>query len=332
MTPWDSPPRPHRRTFLRSLAILAAGLGAAWWVRDRWLFPRPTIAFQGGGPSSGWIALPARGGLIELLAQVQGRWIHVVVDTGAEFSAIDRGLAAKLGLDPSPIPMMAFGVSGKPSLTHTVAMDLQLGPMRIAGLHAAALDLVRLSGMTRAPFSMLLGRDALAELVIDADWPAGRVAFWTPEAWRPPAGAKAAPSRSLAGALIVQGSVEGSAPFDLMVDTGATAELALSRQTAMDSGLMDGRPMAAGRSVSLGGVSHDGVVRAAYANVAGGRVEDVEVQIFMPAQNAPLPAGLLGSGFLRHYRAGIDLGSGRLWLAGPALEGRRTHMVADERV
>jgi hypothetical protein len=74
-----------------------------------------------------------------------------------------------------------------------------------------------------------------------------------------------------------------------------------------------------GRSVSLGGVSEDRVVRAETVQFAGRTLQDVEVQVFTPSVQGPLPAGLLGVGILKHYRAAMDLESGALWLAGPAV-------------
>jgi predicted aspartyl protease len=103
-----------------------------------------------------------------------------------------------------------------------------------------------------------------------------------------------------------------------MIDTGATSEIALSEPVAQRLGLLTGRPMSVGRSVSLGGLGQDRVVHAAEAEFAGRRLTDVEVQVFTPSAPAPLPDGLLGVGILKHYRVGLDLSAGVLWLTGPA--------------
>jgi predicted aspartyl protease len=119
-------------------------------------------------------------------------------------------------------------------------------------------------------------------------------------------------------------SVEGSPPLDVMIDTGATSELALSAKTAQQLGLLSGRPITTGRSVSLGGFSEDRVVHAETVAFAGRRLSDVEVQVFTPAAPAPMPAGLLGVGILKHYRVGLDMDGGILWLSGPT-SGRPLH-------
>lgn len=310
-----------RRSLLRQFAFLGVGLGAAWWLRQHYLFPKPTVDF-GGGASTGWLPLPDPSGLIELGVHVKGIPLRVVVDSGAQFSAIDGRLAQRLGLQPTPLPMLAFGVSGEPSVTHMVSLDLALGPLQVLGLHAATLDLVGLSGMMRRPFAMLLGRDFLSVVAADIDWPSGRAAFLRPEALKPAPSAKLVPSRSQGRALMVEVAIEASAPIELMVDTGATSEIALSAETARKLSLAD-RPAEVGRSVSLGGFAQDRVVRAASVQFAGRRLQDVEVQIFTPTAPAPLPAGLLGVGILKHYRVGLDLGAGLLWLDGPQPARRR---------
>lgn len=312
-----------RRTLLRQLALLGAGLGAAWWLRERYLYPAPTVTFAGGLSDSGWIRLPGPRGLIELTAWVGGIPVQVVVDSGAQFSAIDRRLAARLGLKEAPIPLIAFGVSGEPSLTHTVNLDLRLGPLEVRGMRAATLELLTLSGVIRRPFAMLIGRDVLRSLTLDIDWPNGRVRFVRPAAFRPPADAQAAPTRKTGGALMAPVAIEGAPAVDLMVDTGATSEIALSEKTARTLGLLSGRKVTTGRSVSLGGVSEDRVLRAETVEFAGRTLQNVEVQVFTPSAHGAMPAGLLGVGILEHYRTAMDLDAGVLWLAGPAVASPR---------
>jgi len=308
----------NRRALLRQLAVLGAGLGAAWWVRGHYLFPTPTVEFAAGTDGTGWLPLPDPAGLVELQAHVRGIPIRVVVDSGAQFSAIDRRLAERLGLEPAPLPMLAFGVSGRPEVTHTVSLELVIGSLRVLGLRAATLDLLSLSGVMRQPFAMLVGRDLLAAVAADIDWPNGRVALMRPEAFRAPPAARLAPTHRRNRALMAKVSIEGAQPVEVMVDTGATSEIALSHSAAEKLGLLDGRPMGTGRSVSLGGLSRDRVVRAASVEFAGRRLTDVEVQVFTPSVQGPLPDGLLGVGILKRYRVGLDMGAGRLWLAGPA--------------
>ena len=314
-----------RRVLARQLAVLGVGLGAAWWLRDHYLFPKPVVEFLGGKRDTGWLPLPDPAGLVELTAHVAGIPIPVVVDSGAQFSAIDRNLAQRLGLKEAALPMLAFGVSGQPSLTHTVALDLTIGALQVRGVRAATLELLSLSAVIRRPFAMLIGRDVLRALTADIDWPNRRVRLVAPEAFSPAPDATVARAHSQGGALMAPVRIEGSAPIDVMVDTGATSEIALSQATAQALGLLFGRPITVGRSVSLGGLGEDKIVQVAKVEFAGHTLSDVEVQVFTPSVPGPLPAGLLGVGVLKHYRVGLDLGAGVLWLSGP-LVARPQHL------
>lgn len=309
---------PTRRALLARLALLGAGVGAAWWLRERYLFPTPEVIFAGAARDTGWMPI-AEGGLVELTARIQGRAIRVVVDSGAQFSAIDRNLAAELGLKEAWLPLVAFGVSGAPSVTHTVDVDLAIGPLTLRGVRAATLELLTLSGVIRRPFAMLIGRDVLRALTLDVDWPLGRARLVRPEAYHPPAGATAAKVLLKGGALMAPVSIEGAAPIEVMVDTGATSDLALSQSTAQSLGLLSGRKVTTGRSVSLGGLGEDQVIEARKVAFGGHTLRNVEVQVFSPTHPAPLPAGLLGVGLLRRWRVGLDLNAGVLWLAPPRL-------------
>ena len=314
MTP---PSPPHRRAFLRRLIILGAGVGGYLLVREQLMWPTPKVVFA-GGDRTGWMDLPLPGGLVDLPARIGGVTVRAVVDSGAQYSAIDASLAQRLALPAAtPIPMVAFGVSGGPSLTRAVTVDADLGAFALKGLRAATLDLRPLSDLTRQPFSLLLGRDFLRAVTAEVDFPGARAAFFAPGAWRAPAGAQPAVVTTRSGGLMVQVQIEAAPPLEVMLDTGATGALALSEQAAKASGLFDGRPLRTGQSVTLGGVSEDGVVLARQVMFAGRRLPDVEVQIYRPAANAPVPNGLLGLGVLQRFHLALDVAGGRLFLIGP---------------
>jgi predicted aspartyl protease len=301
---------------LRGLAGLALGAGGALVVRRELAWPTPAVAFARAGWSS-WLPLPLPGGLIDLPARVQGVRLRAVVDSGAQASAIDAGLAKRLALPrATPLPMLAFGVSGSPSLTRAVRLDVDLGGLALSGLRAATLDLQPLSGLTRQPFSLLLGRDFLRAVIAEADFPLARVAFHAPESWRPPPDARALAVRRRTGGLMAAVAVEGRPPVEVLLDTGATGALALSEATARTAGLMDGRPLREGRSVTLGGVAVDGLALAREVGFAGRRLRDVEVEIYRPTAHAPVPEGLLGLGVLGGFHLVLDHGGGRAFLIG----------------
>lgn len=309
-----------RRGFLVRLGLLATAGGALFMVRDR--LPWPPLEPQfANGRDTPWQALPARSGLIEIAVAVNGTPVRAVVDSGAQFSAIDRGLAERLALPRTvAAPILAYGVSGGPSLTHTVRLDLRLPGLAIAGLRAAALDLAAISSATGRDFQLLIGRDVLRHMVIEADFPRDRARFLAPQAYRPPRDAIHLPLTTRRGAPMLAVQVEDAPPLEVLVDTGASSVLALSASAATQVGLLaPHRRVESAHSVSLGGLSLDRLVTARTLRVGGLTVHATDVQIYTPAANAPAPSGLLGTGLFRQFRMALDIAGERLVLVRPGL-------------
>ena len=307
-----------RRALLPRLALLATGGVALWLVRDRLPWPPLQPRFA-NGRATPWLPLQGGGGLIELDVAVNGTAIRAVIDSGAQFSAIDRGMAEALGLPRiTAAPILAYGVSGAPSLTHTVRLDLAVPGLSIPGLKAAALDLAGVLAVTGRDFRLLIGRDVLRQVVVEADFPSNRVRLLAPNAYSAPRDAIAIRLRLKNGAPMVSLAVEASPAIEVLVDTGATGVLALSNQAAETAGLLaPGRRVTRSHSVSLGGLGLDRVAQARVVRIGDLTLENVPVQIYAPAAHAPAPSGLLGAGLFRRFRMALDLGQGRLFLVRP---------------
>ena len=304
----------------RSLIAMALAAGAGLFlVRDRLPWPPLEPKFDNGRDTP-WRKLPP-GGVIEIDATVNGAPIRAVVDSGAQFSAIDRGLAERLALPRTvAAPILAYGVSGGPMLTHTVRLDLATPGLTAPNLRAAALDLAAVAQVTGRDFHLLIGRDVLRHVVVEADFPMGRVRFLARDAYRAPPDAHAVPLTQTGRGPMVGVAIEGGPPVQVLVDTGALAVLALSEAAARNAGLLaPGRPVSEAHSVSLGGLALNRRVTAKRVVVSDIALQDVAVQIFTPSPGAPAPSGLLGTGLFARYRMVLDLGGGRLWLVPPAL-------------
>ena len=286
-------------------------------MRNGGQFGSPRVVFPGDVSGSGWIDLPRAGGFIMLAGAVSGRPIRVLVDSGAQASVIDAGFASRLGLAAGlPLPVLAYGVGGGPSLTHTVGLDLDLGTLRIERIRAAVLDLAAISAFTDQPFDMLLGRDVLGSVILEVDYPRRRAAFLRHEAYAPPGNSVLAPVTRKTGGLHTEVRVESGAPISALVDTGASGALALSDQAAAAAGLLDqARKLTSIRSIGIGGASVDRMVTAHQVRFAGFTLRDVKVSIFATQPGSPLPDGLIGAGLLKGFRVGLDHREGALHLS-----------------
>lgn len=308
--------RSFLRSSLRSAAWLAGGAGAAWLLRDQVFWPAPDAASIEGGASSGWLPFVAPRGLRLVTVEVglNGRAVTALLDSGAQYSVVDRAFAEAAGLrDWLAPPLVAYGVGGQPQLGQGVRLDLTLGDMRLNGLRAASLALGPLAQAVGSPVPLILGQDVLQALVADIDFPLRRVAFRRGKGYAPPEPAVPADARRVGRALHAQVTVEG-APLEVLVDTGSSAALALSTETARAAGLLDGRPVRANRSVVLGGVVEGGAVRVETLSFGGQVLRDAEMQLFRPVAAPGFPKGLLGVEALRRRRAILDLAGGRLHL------------------
>ncbi len=248
-------------------------------------------------------------------ARLNGAPVHALVDSGAQSSVIDRGLAERLGLPADIVGpvIVAYGVSGGPQLGRAASLDLQFGNLTLHGLRAALFDLSAISSASGRLFQLILGQDALRALVADFDFPGDRLSLESPAAYSLPEGAQPATARLQGRELRVPVTVEG-APLEVVLDTGASAALSLSAEAAEAAGLLSGRPVVYAPSITFGGVGRDRLVRVEAFTFAGRTYADLPVQIYEPSGDR-VPSGLLGVGALEALRVVLDLGRGRLHLA-----------------
>ncbi|MBJ7512088.1 aspartyl protease family protein, partial [Brevundimonas sp.] len=88
----------RRRDLLIRLGLVAGGVAGAWWLRDHVLWRQPKAVFGVDG-SSGWrgYAQPrAATPTVEVL--LNGAPVRALVDSGAQYSVVDRALVDRLGL------------------------------------------------------------------------------------------------------------------------------------------------------------------------------------------------------------------------------------------
>lgn len=309
-----------RRALISRAALLAAGGAGLFLMRDRLPWPplRPSFA---DGRATPWLPLPPNARLIEIEATVNGRAVGAVVDSGAQLSAVDAALAERLDL-PATVaaPILAYGVGGQPRLSHTVHLDLGLPGLAVAGVRAAALDLAAVSSATGRDFQLLIGRDVLRQVIVEADFAGGRARLLDRQAYSPPRDAMVIPLGGGGGAPTAPVRIDGAPPLDLLVDTGASGAVALSEPAARTAGLLaPGRAVSRAHSVSLGGLSLDRVVRARSVSVGPLHATGIDVQIYARNAHAPAPSGLLGAGLLSQFRIALDLSGQRLYLVPPPL-------------
>lgn len=255
------------------------------------------------------------GNQIRFTAQLNGRAVSAILDTGVSHSVVSQhhaaaqrlavrqeGRAQVIGgaveLGWTPVSTLAFG-----------ALASRGGRLTVAALPAGATG-------TAAPVELLIGRDILAAFALDIDYAGTRFRL-LPSGRMPFTGAAAplaiSPDRLV---YVSQVTLGGARLQPIVVDTGDGAALTLSAaawRTAHP-------PVAAVTdtiSFGLGGtvVSDLAVVPALAVGELAAR--DVEVRIERAGGFSETigVAGRMGSGFLQRYRVLLDPGAGRMVLA-----------------
>jgi predicted aspartyl protease len=305
----------NRRALLIRLGLLGAAVGGGWWFKETVLWPRPRPAFPAGVPA--WTPFAAPAVVPTMPGTVGGRETVVLIDSGAQYSVLDRGLHARLAADGAlgmsyPLPLLAWGVGGRAQLGRATTVDVSVPGLSLPGLRTAILDLGPIAETERGlGVGLILGQDALATLVLDVDTTSARVRLSAPGALADPPGAQALDSRRAGGALKLPISVEGR-PLDALVDTGASALVSLSRRSAEKVGLLDGRPLEGGSSLVLGGQVQAEVARVRTVAIGRRTFADEPVPIFGDVTAPGFPDALVGMAAFAGSIMRMDLARGAL--------------------
>ena len=308
----------NRRNLLIRAVGLAAVVGGAWWARETLFWPAPELAFGVGGATP-WLPYARRANVPTVRAQVDGRELIALIDTGAQYSVIDRRLVAALPPQRRSLfdmPLVAYGVGGGSQVGRGTTVEVSLPGLTVGKLRAAILDLGPLASEDGLNTPLILGRDVLEHMVLALDPARRHVRLIAREAFvRPPDLAPAA-VRPSGGGLVTEVTVE-SATVEAVVDTGASSLLALDQSTAQAAGLLDGRPQESGASLVLGGAMRAAVIEARTVTFAGHLYRRVQVGVFEQPPLPNFPGALVGMEAFAARRAAIDLGAGALHVSQP---------------
>ncbi len=306
----------RRRDLLIRLGLAASAVGGLWWLRDNVIWRAPEPVFPAAGRTD-WLPFVARANVPVVEATVAGRPVRALIDSGAQYSVVDRALVESLGLRATvEMPLVAYGVSGQPQLGRGLSLDVALGGVALNGLRTAMLDLGPLAAGEGPGTALILGQDVLGTLIVEIEPERRRLRLTRPEAYRPGEDLRPVEVKRSGRALATSVTVEGAA-IEAVVDTGSSALLALSQATAAEAGLLDGRPARAGSSIVLGGAMASRIVTARTLTFGDLLYRRVEIPIYPDVAIPGFPDALLGMEAFAERRMALDLGAGRLWASRP---------------
>ena len=305
----------RRRSFLIRAGAAAAAVGGGLWLKDHVIWRRPKLSFPQGG-TSGWLPFVANDAATPTVrVRIAGREATALIDSGAQYSVIDRALVAALGLTSFfDMPLVAYGVGGQPQVGRGVTLDLTVGGLAVSGLRTAILDLGPLASAAGLGAPMVLGQDLLGEAVLDLDMKRRRARLSDPGAHVVSPALRPVPVQRSGTAMTAEVTIEG-AVICAVVDTGFSSLVALGQGAAEAAGLLDGRAETVSSSIVLGGVAQARVIEAKTVTFGDNLWRSVSVPVFAVGPLPHAPEALLGVAAFEGRDVAIDLGRGRLHVA-----------------
>lgn len=309
--------RMNRRMLLR-VGLAGAAVGGGLLLRETVIWRPPEVVFE----ASDWVdGSGPRLGVPIVDAVIGGRTVRALIDSGAERSTLDRRLAETLGLGSGlDMPLIGWGVGGRPAMGRNVAVSLQVAGLKVERLNAAVLDLGEVADQAGLATPLILGQDLLSRIQLDLDLTTRRSGQprlrFSPSGSAPDPGLTAIEVRRAGKGLKTPALIEG-VRIEALVDTGSTAVLSLGGGVAKRVGLMDGRPQRPGVSLVLGGRVATRIVRVEDLRLTGLDHGRVDVGVHGTPWLPGFPSALAGMGSFAGRRVVLDLGAGALFASRP---------------
>jgi predicted aspartyl protease len=263
--------------------------------------------------------------LLVVPAGINGKWVHLVVDSGAERTTLSDAAAEQLGLPHDPrYRTRSLGIGGR-----TVTMDADIDRLVLGGVHfpveRVAVGTFRLQNERGLNADGLLGADILLAFDLDIDVPGGVLTLYRarqcPESappWTEPAveipGVDARKDR-----LLLPIELDGVSGMAIL-DTGAGRNV-IGADMARRMGLNE-QTLAADARVRLRGVGPAEAVAYVhrFRQLRIGPAVQIAPLIAIQLSEAGIGDALIGEQFLQGRRVWISFRNRRVFVSRPAGE------------
>jgi hypothetical protein len=288
---------------------------------DAKAFARPAskrlYAFTGGQTATQ--PLPFEfylGSRIYIPAMINGNETHVLLDSGAEATILDKAYAESIGLRPTAI-VPAVGTGGRDVAELASGVTIRIGAVELRDMTVAMIDLKPVAAMIGKPLPVILGKEVLSALTVDLDFAGKTIAFQDPAHFKPGPGAVAVPVTSVGGIHAIPAVVEGEGPVLMDFDLGNGSPLLVFPNHWKPRRMLDGRPSSKGLSGAVGGLKQRDVATVKTLTLAGVTFRDVPA-IFGEDDGSAFgnsrTAGNIGMPILSRFKLTTDYSRDRLLL------------------
>ncbi len=250
-----------------------------------------------------------------VIAQIDGKAVQLVLDTGADFNMLTPETAARLGLKLSESTVPATGGSGDRVQAKWTHIDsLAVGEAQLAGAIAFVVPVP-----PEFRYDGVLGTNFFKAFMPRFDYARSELVLYSPESFVPPSGAEPI-AITLANdrKVLVEATVAGIKGWH-SIDTGKQGALAIFRPSVERFGLRQtlgpGVRMITG--VSVGGHTYGDVVRVPQLQIGAHRLDNVLTELSL--SNTALYGsdgwmGNIGAEVWRRFAVTIDYRGLKLYL------------------
>ncbi|HUO08408.1 MAG TPA: pepsin/retropepsin-like aspartic protease family protein [Phycisphaerae bacterium] len=264
---------------------------------------------------------------------VNGRSVGwFLLDTGANFSMLDRSAVAAAGIKPGQ-RLMSLGDPREPDGAYRIS-SLTVGDVSIRNHAILVSSLPRARNVMQLRLAGILGGDVWGALPFALDYKNSTVTFFGRRDFHPPTAARAetlnithkpdprhlfASANPFASQPSVHGTING-VRTSCLLDTGCTRTVVLTADFAQQhqDWLQFNRPPCAPDSFLSGGRYVSAIVR--HLELLGSTREDVRDAVAMvgdwtamPGTDVPATSQTIGAAFLRDFRLTFDYAGGMIW-------------------
>ncbi|TAL38182.1 MAG: hypothetical protein EPN98_00610 [Phenylobacterium sp.] len=256
------------------------------------------------------------GSRIYIPATLNGHETHVLLDSGAEATVLDKAYAESIGIKPTAI-VPAVGTGGRDVAELASGVTIRLGAVELRDVTVALIDLKPISAMIGKPLPVILGKEVFNALTVDLDFAGKTIAFQDPARFRPTPGAVPVPVTSVGGIHAIPAAIEGGKTVLMDFDLGNGSPLLVFPGHWKARRMLEGRPSSKSLSGAVGGLKTRDVATVRSLTLAGVTFRDIPA-VFGEDDGSAFgntrTAGNIGMPILSRFRLTTDYANHRLLL------------------
>ena len=265
------------------------------------------------------LPLASEGGLLVVPVGINGQWVHLIVDSGAERTTISETTALRLGLrHDSRHATRIVGIGGETATKDVIIERLVMGGVRFP-LNRIATGQFSFESAHGINADGLLGADILLAFALDFDVPErtltlyrNRMCSGLAPPWKQ-AFVEIQGIRAMKDRLLVPMQFDGVAGFAIL-DTGAEKDMigpAMALRMGLTDQVLDHDPRS--RTQGVGGVAISRLHRISRLQIGPEVIEKPEILV-LPSHFG-IGDALLGVEFLRDRRVWVSFKDRRVFVS-----------------